>query len=168
MALAASVELAMSGTLTNPLDLSAPIDSVAVGEGEFPAAAFDLDDGNGDLQAQSWWHDLRALAAGATDSIDLAGSLTGPFGVTVTALKIKAILAVIKDPANTKYLRVGPQGVANAAQLGFGGVAAAEYVEFDTFCFLPKVYTGWTITAGSADLLPIKNPSAVSIDSRCI
>lgn len=164
MALAASIELNVSGTLTNPLDLSAPIDSVAVGEGEFPAASYDLEDGNGAAQAQSWWHDLRTLAGTTMDSIDLYGALTGPFGVTVNVVKVKQILVVIKDPATTKKLRIGPQNVSNAAQLGFGGVGATVYTTFSRFQLLEDIDAGWTITTGTNDILPIYNPGAVSID----
>lgn len=163
MALAVSFSLSASGTLTNPLDLSTPVDAVSVGENEFPAAEFDVEDGNGPGQAQSWWHDLRTVAAGATDSIDLAGSLTGPFGVTVTAVKVKLILCVIDTPGSTKYMRIGPQNVSNAAQLGFGGVGAQAYHQFSRVALLEDIDAGWTITAGSADLLPIKNQSAVEI-----
>jgi hypothetical protein len=53
MPLSASFGLSASGLLTKPLDLSIPVDSVAAGNGNFPAAAFDLTDGNGDSQAQT-------------------------------------------------------------------------------------------------------------------
>lgn len=164
MALAASFSLTATGTLTNPLDLGTPTYDIAAGSGDFPACSFDVADGNGAAQAQSWWDDKRTLAAAATDSIDLYGSLTGPFGASVAAVKVKTILVAIDTPGSTKYLRIGPQNVANAAQLGFGGVGATVYYQFSRFALLEDVDAGWTITAGTGDILPIKNPSAVSID----
>lgn len=163
MALTASFELTGSSVMTNPLDLSTPSDSPQIGTGEFPEASIDFEDGTGSLQAQAHWHDLRTVAAGATDSIDLYGSLTGPFGATVNAVKVKAIVVVIDSPASTKVLRVGPQNVSNAAQLGFGGVGSTVYIECDSFLPLISGYAGWSITAGTGDLLPIKNPGSVDI-----
>jgi hypothetical protein len=164
MALSATLELTGSGFLTKALDLSSPSDSVVIGQNSFPQCLLSLTDGTGDEQAQQWWSDLRTVAAGATDSIDLYGSLTGPLGNTVQPVTIRAIIIAVVSPAVAKYLRVGPQNVANAAQLGFGGVGAQAYLEFDKFIPLIRAYGGWAIAAGTGDLLPIKNPSAVSID----
>jgi hypothetical protein len=163
--LSASFKLEASGLLTKVLDLSIPVDSVAVGNGNFPAAAFDLTDGSANEQAQTWVHGLIAgLAAGSTFPIDLSGVTDGPFENDVNFLKVRAILAVIKDPASTKKIRIGPQGQTNAAQLGFGGVGAEAYLEFTRFALLENIYSGWLVTPGTGDLLPIKNSGSVEID----
>jgi hypothetical protein len=133
----ATFSLTGSGTLTKTLTLSTPTDTIQIGAGAFPAATFDLADGNGDAQAQDWYSAF---------------------------LTIRAIILVIKDPTSAKRLRVGPQNVTNAAQLGFGGVGAQAYLEFDRFAILERIYTGWTVTPGTGDLLPINNPSGVSVD----
>jgi hypothetical protein len=163
MALEASIELVASGSMTNPLDLSTPINSVAVGTGDFPECLIELEDGNGAEQAQAHWHDLRTVTATTADNLDLYGSLTGPFGSTVSVVKIKTILVVIDTPGTTKSLRIGPQNVANANQLGFGGTGATVYATCRRFLLLEDVDSGWTVSNGSTDVLGIYNPSAVSV-----
>jgi hypothetical protein len=160
----ATFSLTASGILSSALDVEAPSSAVAIGQGGFPAVGFSLTYGTGNLQAQSWWSDKRTVAAGATDSIDLNGVLTGPLGAAIAFTSVRAIVIAIDTPDGTKLLRVGPQNVTNAAQLGFGGTGAQAYLETDTFCVLPRPYGGWALTAGTADLLPVKNPSAVSVD----
>jgi hypothetical protein len=103
--LSATIALAASGQLTKDLDLSSPGDSVGIGQGTFPAVGFNLADGTGNLQAKSWWHDKRTVAAGATDSIDLNGSLTGPLGDAVNWTTVRLIVVAIESPDGTKLLR---------------------------------------------------------------
>jgi hypothetical protein len=164
MPLSASFGLSASGLLTKPLDLSIPVDSVIAGNGNFPAASFDLTDGNGDSQAQMWYHDLQTINAGSVDGWPLTGSLLTPLGGFANFLTIRAVLVVIKDPAPTKKLRIGPQGQADAAQLGFGGVGAEAYVEFDRHILLAKTYGGWMVTSPTAYLLYLKNTGSVALD----
>jgi hypothetical protein len=160
MALDASFSLTGGGTLTKTLDESTPVDQVEIGSGGFPACGIDLGDG----QAQSWWHDTRTLAAGVTESLDLYGTaLQGPFNENVQAVTVRAIVVVITTPDGTQAVQVGPQGVANAAQLGFGGTGATAYLTTKTFLPLFEPYAGWTITPTTGDLLPIKNPTGVSV-----
>jgi hypothetical protein len=161
--LSASFSFTGNGQLTKPLDVSTPTDTIQVGSSNFPACGFDLTDGTSNLQAKSWWSDIRTVAAGATDSIDLNGSLTGPLGDAISWTTVRMIVVAINVPDGTKLLRVGPQNVTNAAQLGFGGVGAQAYLETDTFCVLPRPYGGWAVTAGTADIARINNPSAVNV-----
>jgi hypothetical protein len=164
MPLTASLTLSGSGELSKLLDLSTPLDSLTIGSDPFPACMVSFTDGNGNEQAQAWWHDLRTIAAGADDDLDLFGALTGPLGDAFNVVTLRALLLVIKDPAATKYLRVGPKGATGAAQLGFGGVGATQWVEFDKYQLFARAYGGWPITATTADKVRVTNPSAVSID----
>lgn len=159
-----TLSVSASGTLTKTADVSVPVDSIGIGANNFPAVGFSLTDGTGNLQAKSWWSDQRTVAAGATDSLDLFGSLTGPLGDAFNLATVRLIIIQIVDPDGTKLIRVGPQGVSNAAQLCFGGVGSTVYVESDTFVILARPYGGWAITTATADLLPVKNPSASSLD----
>lgn len=161
MPLSASFKLEASGLLTRSLDLSTPVDSVAAGSGNFPPMSLDLADGNGDEQAQDWWHDLRTLAAGASENLPIIE--TNAFA-QLTFITIRAILAVIKDPGPTKKLQIGPRGVANAAQLWFGGVGVQAYTEFDRFLFQADVYGGWPLDNITAFQIPVKNSGSVSLD----
>jgi hypothetical protein len=160
--LALDVSLSLSGLLTRTLDLSTPTDTIGVGQGAFPAAAYTLDDGNGDLQAQQWWHDLRTVAAAGNDDIDLSGVLASPFNDTLAFLTIRLMLLVIVTPGPTKRLRVGPQNVANGWQGPFGGTGAQAYVEFDQFQKFARTYTGWTVTPATGDILRVNNPGATT------
>jgi hypothetical protein len=163
MALSASVSLTAGGLLTTTYGAGQPVDQINLGQDSFPPAGFTLADGNSNLQAQDWYHTLVSLGTGSTTPIDLKGSALNPFGATINFVKVKLIIVSITAPDGVKKLRVGPQNVANAAQLGFGGVGAQAYIETDTFCVLPSPYGGWAVTAGTADILPINNPSAVTV-----
>jgi hypothetical protein len=164
--LSASFGLTASGILTRSIDLSVPVDAVSTGGAglaTFPGPAFDLTDGSGDLQALNWFHDMRALTAGSFDSIVLT-NLLSPFGYLFDMATVRAILVVIDQPGPTKKLRIGPQAQANVCQLGFGGVGAEAYVEFDRFVLLQKAYgSGWPVTAATADRVPIKNTGSVDL-----
>ena len=71
--------------------------------------------GTGDNQLDILFHDMRTLAGGANESLDLAGSLTDVFGVTVAFAKIKVLL--IRNLSTTQTLSIG--GGANSLhQLG--------------------------------------------------
>ena len=65
------------GTVALPIDVQA---SIA------------LDNGTGANQADKVFTDTRTVTTGATDSLDLAGSLTDAFGATITLARVKAIL----------------------------------------------------------------------------
>ncbi len=163
MSLDAVLALSLTSQFQKVLDVSTPTDSVQIGASSFPAVGYTLADGNGNLQAQAHWTDARTLAAGANDDLDLSGGLTGPLGDPFTLLTVRLVIVQINSPDGTKKLRVGPQGATGAAQLGFGGVAATNYVETDTFLVLSRPYGGWAVTATTADILRINNPSAVSV-----
>lgn len=163
MSFNATIGLTGSGVMGVSLDYSGPVDAFNLVSGTFPTPSFTLTEGTGNLQAQRQWHDERTVAATTTDSIDLSGVLTDGLGRAVAAATIRSIVVVIRAPDGIKLLRVGPQNVASAAQLGFGGVTAPAYVETDTMVLLARPYGGWTITAGAGDLLPVHNPTAVPI-----
>lgn len=166
MALDAVFGLSGSGTLTSALDLSTPTDSIAIGDGNFDAISLTFADGNGDEEAQSWWHDERTVAATTADNIDLAGTLSGVLGGTVTALKVKWIVVAIDAPDGVKTLRVGPRNQANAWQGPWGGTGATVYQDVTHHLALFEPYAGWTVTAGTGDVLGVYNPSAVSVTYR--
>ena len=145
-------------------EISGRVDSVTAGVNDFPSLAIDYTDGTSSNQAKTYFIDSRALAATTTESLDLAGSLADPFGTTITFTVIKEIVIAIVSPDGSKKLRVGPQNVANAWQGPFGGTGATVYIEFFHHWKMPsEPYTGYTVTAGTGDLLVINNPTASSI-----
>lgn len=115
----------------------------------------DLADGTGNNQASKVWRSTRQLAASANESLDLAGVLTDALGAVITFATIKVILVFAKatntndvilgNAASNQF--VGPFGAAaHTAAVRPGGAAAF---------FAPK--TGWTVTAGTGDLLKVLN-----------
>lgn len=162
--LQATLSFTGSGILSSALDLSTPRDSVSTGTGNFAQFLTTFAFGTGNQQAKEWWHDKRTLTAGANDDLDLAGGLINPFGGTITFTAIKAFVLIIVSHDGTKSVRVGPQGVANAWQGWHGGVAAGNYnTVFEWFVNIHS-YGGWSITAGTGDILRINNPGAGSLD----
>lgn len=167
--LVSTLEISLTSKLTNTADLNVPTDQVTVGAANFDAIQERLTAGTGNQQGNLHWHDERTLAAGANDDLDLAGGLVlaGPAAnQTLTFTRVKQVLVVIDAADGTKRLRVGPQGVANAFQGWEGGVAAGNYAEFYDHFTLGHRWAGWTVTAGTGDILRINNPSAVSVTYR--
>jgi hypothetical protein len=163
MALEATIELTASSVMTTALDLGDSVDSVATGVGEFPECLIELEDGNGNEQAQAHWHDLRTVAAGVWDSIDLSGALTGPLGATVNVVKVKTVLVVIQDPGPTKRLQLGPQGQTAAALFGFGYNDTPIYFTCTRFAIIEDVDAGYAIVNGATDRFIVHNPTAGDI-----
>src|SRR6218665_3613353 len=103
----ARIALSIDAETGNPQDL---------GTGKFalnlaPNWLFTHGTGNG--QANEQFSDIRTLAASANENIDLAGTLIGHFGETLTFTKIKAIV-ILADTGNTNDVIVG-----GAASNGF-------------------------------------------------
>ena len=86
MALYTRITESVVSTLTSALDLvttTAPLSYSIVQ---------DLATGVGANQADMLWSDQRTLTASATEDLDLAGSLTGPLGGTLTFARVKYLL----------------------------------------------------------------------------
>jgi hypothetical protein len=128
--------------------------------------AVGLANGTGAGQADRIFHDRRTLAASATEDLDLAGTLTDPFGATITFARIKALL-VAAAAGNTNNVIVG--GAATNQFLTWvgagthtvtvrpGGVLALLAGGADA--------TGYAVTAGTGDLLRIANSAGgTSVD----
>ncbi len=120
-----------------------------------------LDSGVGPNQADLVWHSAaRVLAASAFEDLDLAGSLSDPFGVApMTFARVKAIIvAAAAGNVNNVVLGgaaanafVGPFGAAaHTAAVGPGGWQA----------FVKPDGTGWPVTVGTGDLLRVTNSGA--------
>lgn len=113
-------------------------------------------DGTGANQAKTVFTDIRTLAASASENLDLAGGLVDAFGNTITFTKVKAIL-VQADPANTNNVVIG-----NAASNGFVGPFGAGTHTLaippgGAAALIAPDVNGWTVTAGTGDLLKVLN-----------
>lgn len=168
MASALSVNLTLSGSasLTGSTGLVKPSVSVPLGGASAAWAAMAASLGFGTLSGlcNNLICQQRSVGAGLNDNLDLAGALTNDLGEAFVLTKVKLLLVSIAAPDGTKKLRVGPQGITNAVQLNFGGVTAACYKEITNFDLLVyEPVAGYTVTAGTADLLGINNPGAGSV-----
>ena len=156
------IQLKIDGKLTNPLDLSTPIDTFS------KSYSFSFTDGAGLNQSGPWFHDTRTLAGTATENLDLSGVLVGSFGNTLSWVRIKAFLIIHKTPGASAALEVG--GVTNQ----FVNWIASNTIATDlprtvirpggAQLFVAPDATGYPVTGGTADLLKINNLAAGSID----
>lgn len=151
MTLTTRVTAQIDATLTNPQDL---------GTSEFPLSfreRLDLASGTATGQADRIFTDTRTLAASASEDLDLAGSLTGPLGTTVTFAKIKAVL-IHAAPGNTNAVRV-TRPASNGVPLFLAASDGIDVLPDGTFLWTAPG-AGVTVTAATGDLLTIANSSS--------
>ena len=120
--------------------------------------AWDVVAGSGNGQANLMFADVRALADGANESLDLAGALANAFGAAVFT-KVKAI-AIIAAAANTTALTVS-RGATTPLPWLTATAAIADLDAGDIF-YLSKKNAGITVGAGTADLITITNASGAA------
>ncbi len=132
-----------------------------VGSDTLPVAPLLLQWGTGTNQANALYVASRTVSATTADNLNLSSLALA--GTTFSFTRIKYVLIALSGPDGTKSLRVGPQGVSNAAQLWAGGTAAGNYETVITDREWKHPYAGWTVTASTADILGIYNPGASSV-----
>jgi hypothetical protein len=143
-----SVDLKIDALLAKALDLDTPIDPLLY------TLSLRLTNGTATGNASQMWHDQRTLIASATEDLDLAGSLTNAFGVTLTFVKVKFVF-VKASSANTNDVQV--QRIATTGIPLFmadGDGIALGPGEF--FCYGSPT-TGKTVTATTDDTLTFTN-----------
>lgn len=120
-----------------------------------------LASGTGADQADKVFADRRTVAAGATDTIDLAGALTDPLGAVVSFAKVKAI--VISNRSTTQTLTV-TRPVNGAPIFAAAGDAVAVPPGGVLALAAPGAAGLATVTAGTGDLLDVVNSAGASAD----
>ena len=109
-------------------------------------------------RADRLFSDTRTIAASGTENLDLAGTLTDPFGATLTFVKVKAIY-IKAAAANTNNVCVG--GHATAAFTGpFSDVTDIICIPPGGVLMLVHPGAGWTVTATTGDMLKVTNSSS--------
>jgi hypothetical protein len=114
-----------------------------------------LSNGTGNGQASQVYQDTGSLGPSASANLDLAGSLTNIFGVTITFTKIK-LLAIRAAAANNVANNLL---VSRPAANGYLWFSAAS----DAFYLAPGAWLihydpiGVAVTAATADLLTLTN-----------
>lgn len=154
MALTSRITAQVEATHTGSLDLGTLTAKISAG------VALSLANGTGASQADLVFSDERTLSASASENLDLAGTLTDAFGATITFAKIKAIM-VLADAGNTNDVVVG-----NAASNGFtgffGGATHTVSVKPGGVFMIAHPGTGWTVTAGTGDILKMLNSAGTT------
>ncbi len=153
MALTTTITAQVEATLTNALDL---------GTVTYPLSyrqRTSLASGTASGSADRVFTDTRTIAASSNEDLDLAGSLTGPLGTTVTIVKLKLIL-VTAAAGNTNAVRV-TRPASNGVPLF---LAASDGIDvLPGGCFLWQAPgAGVTVTASTGDLINIANSSSGS------
>lgn len=152
MALTTKIVTQVIGTLTSPLDLSTPTDALDY------TTRIALTSGTGANQADMMWHDQRTINASSNENIDLAGSLTGAFGTTLTFARIKG-LVVAAASGNSNNVQVA-RGSSNGFTLFLAASDGLVVRPGGIFCWFAPDATGVAVTAGTGDILNIANGGA--------
>lgn len=151
MALDTRVDFKVASTFTNARDLSSTVDKLEL------AYLKSLTNGTGSGQSDLIFHDQRTINASATDSLDLAGSLTNAVGATLTFAKLK-LLYVRAASTNTNNVNV-TRPASNGVPLF---LAAGDGVPVlpDGALLWVAPGAGVTVTAGTGDLIDLVNSGA--------
>lgn len=108
-------------------------------------------------QANIMFADTRTLAASATENLDLSGALVDAFGATIVAAEIVAVY-VTALAANTNDVVVGG-AASNAFNGPLGGTTPTQSVKPGEY-LLWTSKAGFTVTAGTGDILKVTNSSS--------
>lgn len=147
-------------TSSNPIDQETPQSTL---NRKFQQ---DFANGTNDYQINQKFSDTRTIAASGNDDLDLTSSsnpLEDAHGRPLQLTKVKAF-RVYASPANTNDVVVGG-AAANAWQGPFNATTHKVNVPPGGFVEFVHPKGGWTVTAGSADILRIANSGAgTSVD----
>ena len=161
MALSTTIQMRILGTQTKAFDALATF----TGSPDV-SANITMADGTGANQSDLMYFELaETIAASGNDQYDLAGALTDAYGDAVVFAKIKAIL--IKNTATNAEIQVGggTDGAGTNAWAPWitsttADKSEAVKIEPNNGAFMMIApNTGWTVTAGTADILRITNNS---------
>jgi hypothetical protein len=150
MGLNIDISVRVDGVYTGANDIANPEQDVAV------KGLLSLVTGSGAGLASKLFSDTRTLAASATESLDLAGSLTDAFGQTLTFAHVKAIY-VKAHADNVNDVVLG--GAGSNPFVGPWGATGTHAVHPGGFVLLADA-NGFTVTAATGDLLKVANSSS--------
>jgi hypothetical protein len=151
---AADISAGVNGTYTGTNDLGTPSFRLQT------RALNRLTEGTTSNKADKLFSDTRTISASSSENLDMAGTLTDPFGVTLTFATVKAIY-VKASSANTNNVCVG--GAASNGFLGpFSDATDIACVKPGGVLLITAPATGWTVTATTGDLLKVANSSSGS------
>jgi len=149
---ALKVLAAMDGELTEPTD-----SLVFKHNGELTL-------GTGANQADQFFHDTRALAAEADETLDLSGALTNSLGVALAATKIKCLVIRNRDTVTT--LTIGDAAATQfSSHLGSGTDKIVLGPEGLLILWNPGA-AGYAVAPGASDFLKIERGAGTVTDNK--
>lgn len=162
--LAVEIKASLNWLWEETLDLSTLVDSSRLEV----LSAFSTGEAAG--QANQLWHDARTLAASSNDDLDLTDLAQAVHGQAVSLgfASIKAILIQNLSTTSGEKL-VLDSSVTNGVLTPFNGNGTSKLeIPADSPLLLVNRLDGWSVTAGTGDLLRIHNPGAESIDYKIV
>ena len=154
MALASRIITQITGDYTSALDLETPTSSLAY------SVQTDFATGAGAGQADTRWTDTRTLTASATENLDLAGVLTGPFGTVLTFARIKAVY-FRAAPGNTNDVQV-TRPATNGVPLFLAASDGIAIPPGGWFSWGAPTAAGVLVTPATGDLITVTNSAGTT------
>jgi len=148
MALSTVIDANLSANLTSALDLVTASAPLALN------TRISMASGTATGQADLCWSDTRTVSASGTDALDLAGTLAGNLGGTLTIVKLKAVL-VRAAAGNTTNVRVN-RPASNGVPLFLAASDGIDVLPGGIFLWVAPG-AGVTVTASTGDLINIDN-----------
>ena len=136
--------------------------TVGLGTAEVTAPAlsdFTLTNGTGANQADSVYTATVTIAGGATQSIDLKGALVDALGVAFTPAKLR-LVKIVSRSSNTTNLTLF--GDVNSVPILNTAATTTALTPGDIFFQTNRSAAGWTVTAGTGDIIKIVNAAGAS------
>ena len=150
----ANITLTVDATLTSALDLVSTVSPLEY------TSRVELTPGTGASASDMQWSDRRTLIASATEDLDLAGSLTGPQGTTLTFARVKAVIVKALG-TNTNAVQV-TRPASNGAVLFMAAGDGISLAAGETFAWFSDTAAGKAVTAATGDLLTITNSAGTT------
>jgi hypothetical protein len=142
---------------------SSHVKSLDLGDATFPISltqAITLANGTGSGQADLIFTDTRTLTASATENLDLAGSLTDAYGVTMAFARIKAVI-IAAATGNTNDVQV-TRPASNGVPVFIAAGDGLSVRPGGLFAWACSDATGVVVTAATGDLLTITNSAGTT------
>lgn len=151
MTLQTTIDVNLAALLSSALDLGAALYSPVINK------RITLLSGTVSGAADLIFTDTRTVTASSTDALDLAGSLSGPVGGTLTFVKLKAILvrAAVGNANNVRINRPASNGVP----LFLAASDGIDVLPGGLFLWVGQG-AGVTVTPATGDLINIDNSGA--------
>ena len=153
-ALALTTTVSLSGSYTNAQSNSTPLDPISTVISEV------LTTGTAANQADRLYHARPTVSVSSTTSLDLAGSLTDTLGQAVTFVNVRGMLIRNRETTSGLEIRIG--GNVNDFRSWLGATAHKVFLDAGGMLLITSPVDGYAVTAGTADVLDLVNPSASS------